>query len=52
MCQNAFCLQGIRMRRDKREEQKTDVRSAKKKIQQSEKKFTARALLKFSLKTI
>jgi len=33
----AFCLQGIRMRRDKREEQKTDVRSAKKKIQQSEK---------------
>ena len=34
MCQNAFspCLQGIRMRRSEREEQKTDVGSAKKKI--------------------
>ena len=32
--QNVFfpCLQGIRMRRSEREEQKTDVGSAKKKI--------------------
>ena len=41
MCQNAFfpCLQGIRISRSKREEQKTYVSSAKKKIQQSEKKI-------------
>ena len=41
MCQNAFfpCLQGIRILGSKREEQKTDVWSAKKKIHQSEKKF-------------
>ena len=32
------CLQGIKMRRTKREGQKTDVCSDKKKIQQSEKK--------------
>ena len=40
MCRNAFfpCLQGIRMCRCKREEQKTDVWSDKKKIQGSEKK--------------
>ena len=37
MCQNAFfpSLQEIRMRRHNREEQKIDVWSAKKKIQQS-----------------
>ena len=41
MFQNAFfpCLQGIRISRSKREEQKTYVSSAKKKIQQSEKKI-------------
>ena len=41
-------LQGIRMRRSKREEQKTHVCSAKKKIKQPEKKFPAlfKALLK------
>ena len=52
MCQNAFfpCLQGIRMHRSKREEQKTDVWSAINKIQQSEKKWTA--LLKILLKKI
>ena len=33
------CLQGIRISRSKREEQKTYVWSAKKKIQQSEKKI-------------
>ena len=35
MCQNAFfpCLQGIKMRRSKRKEQKTDVWPDKKKIQ-------------------
>ena len=40
MCQNAFfpCLQEIRMCRSKREEQKSDVRSDKKKIQQLDKK--------------
>ena len=39
--QNAFfpCLQGIRISRSKRAEQKTYVSSAKKKIQQSEKKI-------------
>ena len=42
MCQNAFypSLQGIRTRRSEREEQKTDVCPAKKKIKQAEKKFT------------
>ena len=45
MCQNAYflCLQEIRMRKQK-EDQKTDIWSAKKKIQQPEKKF---AFLKF-----
>jgi len=40
MCQNAFfpCLQEIRMCRSKREEQKSDVRSDKKKIQKLDKK--------------
>ena len=39
MCQNAFfqCLQEIKMLRSKKEEQKTDVWSAKKMIQQSQK---------------
>ena len=43
MCKNVFysCLQGIRMRRSQREEQKTEVWSAKTKIQQLEKKYTA-----------
>ena len=43
VCQNAYfpCLQGIRMGRSTREEQKTDVWSAKKKIHKSEKKFNA-----------
>ena len=41
MCQKAFfpCLQVIKKSRSKREAQKTDVGSAKKKIQQSEKKI-------------
>ena len=43
MCQNAYfpSLQGIRMLRSTKEEQKTDVWSAKKKIQQPENKLTA-----------
>ena len=51
-CQNAFFpyLQGIRIRRYKREEQKTDAWSVKKKIKQSEKKITA--LLKILLKKL
>jgi len=50
MCQNVFFpyLQGIRISRYKREEQKTDAWSAKKKIKQSEKKITA--LFKILLK--
>ena len=35
------CLQGIRMHRFTRKEQNIDVQSAKKKIQQPKKKFTA-----------
>ena len=47
------CLQGIRMRRSTKEEQKTDVWSDKKKIQESEKKIHCSFLnfvKKFNLK--
>ena len=48
MCQNAHfcCLQGIKMSRSSKEEQKTNVWSAKKKLQQLENKF----LLKLKFK--
>ena len=50
MRQNAhfFCLQGIRMLRSTKEEQKTDVWSAEEKIEQPKNKFTA--LLNFFVK--
>ena len=43
MCHNAYFLrlQEIRMRRSTKEEQKTDVWSAKKKMQKAENKFIA-----------
>ena len=53
MCQNSYflCLQGIRMHRSTREEQK-NVLSAKKKIKQPENKFTALSKILLCLKMI
>ena len=52
MCQKAFfpCLQVIKLSISKREAQKTDVGSAKKKIQQSEKKIHCSLKKKVNLK--
>ena len=43
MCQNSYflCLQGIRKRRSTKDEQKTDVLSAKKELQHPENNFPA-----------
>ena len=51
MCQNSYflCLQEIRMPRSIKEEQKTDIWSAKKKTEQPKNKFMA--LLKNLLKS-
>ena len=50
MCQKEFfpCVQGIRMRRSKRVEEKTVVKSVKKKIQVRE-KFTALLKILFQI---